>query len=120
MQLVLLHIQNIYVLHLDMQEQELIMTVIVTQSRFCLKNEICYFCYLIIKHPEYFELHNLYPSPNIIRMIKSRRMKLAGYVARMGEKRNAYRILVGNPEGKRPLGNQDVGGWTISKWILEK
>jgi hypothetical protein len=37
----------------------------------------------------------------------------------MGEKRNAYRILVGNPEGKRPLGGQDVGGWTILKWILE-
>jgi hypothetical protein len=40
----------------------------------------------------------------IIRMIKSRRMRWAGHVARMGEKRNAYRILVGNPEGKRPLG----------------
>jgi hypothetical protein len=50
------------------------------------------------------ELHNLYSSPSIIRMIKSRRMRWAGYVARMGEKRNAYRILVGNPEGKRPLG----------------
>jgi hypothetical protein len=49
------------------------------------------------------ELHNLYSSPNIIRMIKSRRMRLAGHVARMGEKRNAYRILVGKPEG-RPLG----------------
>jgi hypothetical protein len=45
------------------------------------------------------ELHNLYSSPNIIRMIKSRRMKWAG-VARMGEKRNSYRILVGKPEGK--------------------
>jgi hypothetical protein len=40
----------------------------------------------------------------IIRMIKSRRMRRAGHVARMGEKRKAYRILVGNPEGKRPLG----------------
>jgi hypothetical protein len=50
------------------------------------------------------ELHNLYSSPSIIRMIKSRRMRLAGYVARIGEKRNAYRILVGNLEGKRPLG----------------
>jgi hypothetical protein len=47
---------------------------------------------------------NLYSSPSIIRMIKSRRRKWAGHVARMGEKRNAYRILVGNPEGKRPLG----------------
>jgi hypothetical protein len=50
------------------------------------------------------ELHNLYFSPSIIRMIKSRRMRWAGHVARMGEKRNAYRILVGKPEGKRPLG----------------
>jgi hypothetical protein len=46
------------------------------------------------------ELHRLYSWPNIIRMIKSRRMKWAGHVVRMGEKRNAYRILVGNPEGK--------------------
>jgi hypothetical protein len=44
------------------------------------------------------ELHNLYSSPSIIRM------RWAGHVARMGEKRNAYRILVGNAEGKRPLG----------------
>jgi hypothetical protein len=46
----------------------------------------------------------LYSSPIIIRIIKSRRMRLAGYVARMGEKRNVYRILVGKPEGKRPVG----------------
>jgi hypothetical protein len=50
------------------------------------------------------KLHNLYSSPNIIRMIKTRRMRREGHVARMGEKRNAYRILVGKPEGKRPLG----------------
>jgi hypothetical protein len=50
------------------------------------------------------ELHNLYPSPSIIRIIKSRRMRWVGNVARMGEKRNVYRILVGRPEGKRPLG----------------
>jgi hypothetical protein len=50
------------------------------------------------------ELHNLYSLPNIITMIKSRRMRWAGHVARMREKRNAYRILVGKPEGKRPLG----------------
>jgi hypothetical protein len=50
------------------------------------------------------ELHNLYCSPNIIRIIKSGRVRWAGYVARMGEKRTAYRILVGKPEGKRPLG----------------
>jgi hypothetical protein len=50
------------------------------------------------------ELHNLYSSPNIIRMIKSGRMRWAGHVARIGEKRKAYRILVGKPEGKRPRG----------------
>jgi hypothetical protein len=49
------------------------------------------------------ELHSLYSSPHIIRMIKSRRMRWAGQVTRMGEARNAYRILVGKPEGKRPL-----------------
>jgi hypothetical protein len=50
------------------------------------------------------ELHKLYPSPNIIRMMKSRRMRWAGHVARMGETKDAYRILVGKPEGKRSLG----------------
>jgi hypothetical protein len=54
------------------------------------------------------ELHNLYSSPSIIRVIKSRRMRLARHVARMGEKRNVYRLLVGKPEGKRPLGRPDV------------
>jgi hypothetical protein len=50
------------------------------------------------------DLHNLYSSPSIIRMIKSRRMGWEEHVARMGEKRSAYRILVGKLEGKRPLG----------------
>jgi hypothetical protein len=50
------------------------------------------------------ELHNLYSSPSIIRMIKSRRMRWAGHVSRIGGKRNAYRILAGKPEGKTPLG----------------
>jgi hypothetical protein len=49
------------------------------------------------------ELHDLYSSPSIIRIIKSRGMRWAGHVARMGEKRNAYRLLVGKPEEKRPL-----------------
>jgi hypothetical protein len=47
------------------------------------------------------ELRDLYSSQSIIRIIKSRRMRLAGHVARMGEKRNVYRLLVGKPEGKR-------------------
>jgi hypothetical protein len=50
------------------------------------------------------ELHNLYSSPRIIRIIKSRRMRLAGHVTRMGEKSNVYSLLGGKPEGKRPLG----------------
>jgi hypothetical protein len=49
------------------------------------------------------ELHNLYSFPSTIRMIKSGRFRLAGHVAQKGTKRNAYRILVGKPEGKRPL-----------------
>jgi hypothetical protein len=49
------------------------------------------------------ELHNLYSSPNIIRMIKSRRVRWTWHVANMGEKRNPYRVLVGIPEGKTPL-----------------
>jgi hypothetical protein len=50
------------------------------------------------------ELHNLYSSPDIIRQVKSRRMRWAGHVARMGEERKVYKVLVGKPEGKRPLG----------------
>jgi hypothetical protein len=50
------------------------------------------------------ELHNLYSSPSIIRMMKSRRMRWAGHVVRMGQKSSAYRILVRKPGGERPLG----------------
>jgi hypothetical protein len=50
------------------------------------------------------ELNNLYPSPNILRVIKSRRMRWAGHAARMGEGRGVYRVLVEKPEGRRPLG----------------
>jgi hypothetical protein len=50
------------------------------------------------------ELHNLYSSPNIIRVFRIRRMKLEGHVARMSVMRNAYKYLVGKPEGKRTLG----------------
>jgi hypothetical protein len=75
------------------------------------------------------ELHDLYSSPSIIRIIKSRRMRWAGHVARNGEKGNAYRLLVGKPEGKRTLGRprrrwvdnvrMDLGvvGWGDVDWI---
>jgi hypothetical protein len=75
------------------------------------------------------ELRDLYSLPSIIRIIKSRRMRRAGHVERMGEKRNAYRLLVGKPEGKRPLGrprrwwedNIRMGlgdvGWGDVDWI---
>jgi hypothetical protein len=83
---------------------------------------------------EWRKLHNeklrdLYSSPSIIGIIKLRRMRWAGHVARMGEKRNAYRLFVGKPEGKRPLGRprrrwvvnirMDLGevGWSDVDWI---
>ena len=50
------------------------------------------------------ELNDLYSSSNIVRVIKSRRMRLTGHVARMGERRGVHRVLVDKPEGKRPLG----------------
>jgi hypothetical protein len=71
----------------------------------------------------------VYSSLSIIRIIKSRRMSWAGHVARIGEKKNAYRLLVGNPEGERPLGRprrrwvdnirMDLGevGWGDVDWI---
>ena len=65
------------------------------------------------------ELNDLYSSPNIVQVIRSRRMRLAGHVASMGEERGVYRFLMGKPEGKRPLGRPrrrwvwwDVGIWT--------
>jgi hypothetical protein len=66
------------------------------------------------------ELNNLYSSPSIIRIIKSRRMRWAGHVARMGEKRNVHRSLLGKPEGKRPLGRPRCS-WidNIKKDLLE-
>jgi hypothetical protein len=75
------------------------------------------------------ELRDLYSSPSIIRIIKSRRIRWADHVARMGEKRNAYRLLVGKPVRKRPLGRprrrcvdiirMDLGkvGWDDMDWI---
>jgi hypothetical protein len=64
------------------------------------------------------ELHNLYASPDIVRQIRSRRMRWMGLVARMGEGRNEYRVLVGKPEGKSHLEDQGVDGRMGSKWTL--
>jgi hypothetical protein len=59
------------------------------------------------------ELHSLYCSPSIVRVMKARRMRWAWHVARMGEVRVAYNILVGRPEGRRPLGRPNVDGRTV-------
>ena len=66
------------------------------------------------------ELSDLYSLPNIVRVVKSRRMRWAGNVARMGEGRVVHRVLVGKPEGKRPLGNPDICGRIILRWIFRK
>jgi hypothetical protein len=65
------------------------------------------------------ELHILYSSPNIIRQIKLRIMRWAGHVARMGQDRNVYKVLMGKPEVERDyLGDQGVDGRMGSEWIL--
>ena len=66
------------------------------------------------------ELNDLYWSPNIVWVIKSERMRWAGHVARLGEKRGVYRVLVGKPEGKRLLGKPRRRWEGILKWILRK
>jgi hypothetical protein len=64
------------------------------------------------------ELYDLYSSPNIIRQIKSRRMRWAGHVARMGEGRNVYKVLVGKPKAGDHLKDQVLDGRMGSKWSL--
>ena len=64
------------------------------------------------------ELNDLYSLPYIARVLKSRRMRWAGHVSRMGEDRGVHRVLVGKPEGKRQLGDQDVDGRIILRWIF--
>jgi len=68
------------------------------------------------KHTE--ELNYLYSSPNIVRVIKSRRMRWAGHVAHIGDGRGVYRVLVGKPEGRRPLRRSGVDGRIILRWIF--
>jgi len=66
------------------------------------------------------ELNDLYSLPNIVRLVKSRRMRWAGHVARMGEDRGVHRVLVGKPEEKDHWGDQDVDGKIILRWIFRK
>ena len=66
------------------------------------------------------ELTDLYSSPNIVRVIKWRRMRWAGHVACMGERRGVYRVLVGKHEGKRPHRRPGVDGRIILRWIFRK
>jgi hypothetical protein len=66
------------------------------------------------------ELHKLHSSPDIIRQIKSRRMRWAGHVALMGEGRNVYRVLVGKPERKRPFERPRCRWQNGIKWTLER
>ena len=66
------------------------------------------------------ELNDLYSSPNIVQLIKSRRIRWAGHVGHMGERRGVHMILVGKPEGKNHWGDQDVDGRIILRWILRK
>jgi len=66
------------------------------------------------------ELNDLYSSPNIVRVIKSRRMRWAGHVARMGQGRGVYRVLVGKPEERRHWGYPGVDGRIILGWIFGK
>ena len=66
------------------------------------------------------ELSDLYSLPNIVRVLKSRRKRWAGHVARMGEGRGVHRVLVGKQDGKRPLGDPDVDGRIRLRWIFRK
>jgi hypothetical protein len=66
------------------------------------------------------ELNYFYSSPNIIRVIKSRRIRLARHVARMGKRRGVYRVLVGKPEGKNHLEDPGLDGGIILRWIFRK
>jgi len=66
------------------------------------------------------ELNDLYCSSHIVRVIKSRRIRWAGHVARMGKRRGVYRDLVAKPEGKNHLENPDVDGWIILRCIFKR
>ena len=100
-----------------------------TYTKICLFRALYIYIYNLWRKLHNEELSDLYPLPNIVRVVKSRRMRWAGHVARMGEGRDVHRVLVGKPEGKRPLGRprrrwednikmdvQEVGGG-CGDWI---
>jgi hypothetical protein len=66
------------------------------------------------------KLNDLYSLPNIVRVVKSKRMRWAGHVARMGEERGVHRVLVGKPEGKRPLGRPRCRWEDNIKMVVEE
>jgi len=66
------------------------------------------------------ELNDIYSSPNIVWVIKSRRMRCAGHVARMGDEIVVYRVLLGKPEGRRPMGKPKRRWWIILVWISRR
>ena len=66
------------------------------------------------------ELNDQYCSPNIVRVIKSRRMRLAGHVARMEKGRVVHKVLWGNLKGRDHWGDQDIDGMIILRWIFRK
>jgi hypothetical protein len=73
------------------------------------------------RRPHNEELYDLYASPNIIRVIKPTSMRWAGHVARIGDRRGAYRVLVGRPDGKRPLGRsrRRWEGYLVFGFLIE-
>ena len=72
------------------------------------------------RKPHNEELNYLYSSPNIVRVIKSRRMRWTGYIARMSERRGVYRVLVRNLRERDHLEDQGVDGRIILRWIFRK
>ena len=66
------------------------------------------------------ELNDLYSSPSIVRVIKSRKMRWVGHVARNGEERESVRFLAGKPEGRSHWGDLGIDGWIILGWISRK